>query len=77
MRMLRLIRFKVFWIQLCFESYKNGDKIGEEKQKKHYINFTWFGNVLTSIGTTIQNFTITKIELHRRVFIITLIMIKL
>ena len=37
----------------------------------------WFASVPTSIGTTTQIFTIFEIGLHKRVFIITLDMIKL
>ena len=62
----------------CCESCNNGKENRRRKTRRtQYTNFTWFGSVPTSIGMTAQNFTITEIGLHRRVFIITLDMIKL
>ena len=61
----------------CCESCNNGYKNQRRKTRTQYTDFTWFGSVPTSTGTSTQNFTITKIGLHRRVFIITLDITKL
>ena len=62
----------------CYESYNNDDKKSKKKNKKtQYTNFTWFDSVPISTGTAAQNFTITEIGLHKRIFIIIPDMIKL
>ena len=61
----------------CYELCNNGDKNWRRKKRTQYTDFTWFGNVPTSMGTMTQNFNIFEIGLHRRVFIITIDMIKL
>ena len=55
---------------LCCESGNNGDKNRRRKTRTQYTNFTWFGNVTTSMGTVAKNFTTIEIGTHKRVFII-------
>ena len=52
-------------------------EIGEGKYEEHTKGFTWFGNVHIYTKTTAQNFTITKIRLYMRVFILIVYMTKL
>ena len=64
-------------VRLCCELCNNDDKNRKIKIRTQYTDFMWFVGVFIFTKMMDQNFIITEIRLYKRVFIITLNMIKL